>query len=78
MTKAEELANPNSTLNKAQDDEPIFVLVAHDATAWATVLDWVLRARRAGAPAAKLKSADAIAFEMMEWAIKHNGPKVPD
>ena len=40
MIKREELTNPSSCLNRAADDEPIFVLRAHDQCAVATVLAW--------------------------------------
>lgn len=39
-TKREELANPNGCLNKAADDEPIFVLRANDPVASSIVRAW--------------------------------------
>lgn len=38
--KKDELANPNSCLNKAADDEPIFVLRANDPVAASIVRQW--------------------------------------
>lgn len=38
--KRDELANPNGCLNKAADDEPIFVLRANDPTAARVVRYW--------------------------------------
>jgi len=38
--KREELANPNSCLNKAADDEPVFVLRANDPVAAKIVRKW--------------------------------------
>lgn len=41
-TKAEVLADPNSCLNKAGDDEPIFVLRANDPLAPEAIEKWAL------------------------------------
>lgn len=41
MRKTEEVENPNSCLNKAQDDEPLFVLLGRDKAATATIRFWV-------------------------------------
>lgn len=38
--KRDELANPDSCLNKAADDEPIFVLRANDPVAASIVRQW--------------------------------------
>lgn len=40
MLKRDELANPESCLNKAADDEPLFVLRANDENAPAAVAGW--------------------------------------
>jgi hypothetical protein len=40
MIKREEIANPDSCLNRAEDDEPIFVLRAHDKTAPSVIRAW--------------------------------------
>jgi len=40
MLKRDELANPESCINKAADDEPVFVLRANDENAPAIVLEW--------------------------------------
>jgi hypothetical protein len=40
MRKQEELTNPKSCLNKAKDDEWLFVLLGRDAAAVETVLFW--------------------------------------
>ena len=40
MIKRDELALPDSCLNKAADDEPVFVIRAKDAVAMATVMAW--------------------------------------
>lgn len=41
MLKREELANPNSCINKAADDEPVFVLRGNDPVAASIVRQWV-------------------------------------
>ena len=40
MTKAEELSDPNSCLNRARPDELIFVLLARDVAAPAAIREW--------------------------------------
>lgn len=40
MRKRDELANPNSCLNRAADDEPVFVLRANDRVAPSTIRAW--------------------------------------
>ena len=41
MIKREELKNPNSCMNKAQDGEMVFVLLARDVTAPDVIRYWV-------------------------------------
>ena len=48
LTKTAEQADPNSCLNKAADDEPVFVLRAKDATAPKVISDWCARRIEAG------------------------------
>jgi hypothetical protein len=43
LIKSQELADPTSCLNKAQPDEPLFVLRGHDRLASMTVRDWAFR-----------------------------------
>ena len=40
MLKRDELSNPNSCLNRAADDEPVFVLRANDENAAPAVAAW--------------------------------------
>ena len=42
MLKTEELADPNSCINKAANDEPVFVLRAHDPVFSKVVRFWVM------------------------------------
>jgi hypothetical protein len=43
MRKKDELANPNSCLNRAKDNEWLFVLKASDICSPGAVRDWVKR-----------------------------------
>lgn len=40
MRKTEELSNPNSCLNKAKNDELVFVLLARDSVSAETIRFW--------------------------------------
>lgn len=77
MQKQEEISNPDSCLNKAADDEPLFVLRAHDRMAPMTVRQWAMRAKAFGSPKEKIDEAHRIANRMEAWAKEH-GDKVPD
>jgi hypothetical protein len=48
VIKRDELANPNSCLNRAKDDEYVFVLKGTDITTPGTIRDWVKRRIQAG------------------------------
>ena len=66
-------------LEKAADDEPIFVLRAQDRCAPAAIRAWVHRAIGAGAPLAKTEAAMACAAEMEKWQAEHSAQaKFPD
>lgn len=43
MLKKDELANPDSCLNRSADDEPIFVLRANDPLAAKIVREWAFQ-----------------------------------
>jgi|WetSurMetagenome_2_1015567.scaffolds.fasta_scaffold554443_3 hypothetical protein len=77
MTKKELIENPNSPLNKAADDEPLFVLRSQDVCGPLTVIDWMNLAHRAGASLPKLGGAFEDAAEMLRWQAER-GCKVPD
>lgn len=74
MIKRDEIADPKSCLNKAADDEPIFVLRANDMLAPAVVRAWATLAVGAGAPFEKFKSAQDLAEAMEKWPNR----KLPD
>lgn len=43
MLKRDELSDPNSCLNRADDDELIFVLIGHDVASPHAIEQWVLK-----------------------------------
>lgn len=80
MTKAEELqavAEGRGCLGKAKDDEPVFILVAHDVLAASVVREWARAGERVGAAPHKIDEAYALADRMDAWRDA-NGGKVPD
>jgi hypothetical protein len=77
MLKKDELSSPSSCINKAADDEPVFVLRAQDAIAPDVVRLWAGRAWQAGVPQAKVNEAYDLASQMQAWQREHSA-KVPD
>lgn len=83
MIKEQELTNPESCLNKAAKDEPIFVLRAQDVFAADTILAWADRYRRVHAPAGawrsekhRLKHNEAI--DIVDQFERWRERKIPD
>lgn len=66
-----------SSLEKAGDDEPVFVLRAQDMLAPELVREWVFRARINGVPEEKVAEARRIADAMEDWQVA-NHRKMPD
>jgi hypothetical protein len=66
MLKRDELSNPNSCLNKAMNDEPIFVLRANDPCAPDTIRAWADLAKDYHEDS-KRKQARYDAVEMEKW-----------
>lgn len=66
MRKSQELQEPNSCLNKARGDEPIFVLRAKDPIAAKVVTVWAMLARGVHEEE-KCEQALQDAREMEEW-----------
>lgn len=67
MKKSDELNDPQSCLNKAGDDDWIFVLIPEDEDAPDTIRDWIARRIRRGknkAGDAKLVNAERCARAM--------------
>lgn len=75
MLKRDEMHFANSCLNRAAEDEPVFVLRANDISAPATVRSWVRHytARKGGEfnmatrERAKVDEAMALADRMEAW-----------
>lgn len=68
MKRLDELNQAGSCLNKAEDDEPIFVIRAKDPIGASTVRQWALEAERSGQHRpAKVANARALATQMDDW-----------
>jgi hypothetical protein len=67
----------DTCLQNAGDDEPIFVLRAHDKCAPGVVRHWAAIAEAHRAPPNKVYEARALAERMLVWQAEH-GCKVPD
>jgi hypothetical protein len=63
MRKSDELADPTSCLNKAADDEPVFVIRAKDVCAVATILAWINYRIESG----KNRPGDSEMREAYQW-----------
>lgn len=63
MLKREELTDPKSCLNKAADDEMLFVILGRDPAACAAVRAWVNERIRIG----KNKKGDPKILEALAW-----------
>lgn len=61
-------------LDKAGDDEPIFVLRAQDKLAPALVRQWADQAAANGCPEPKVQDARQLADRMESWPVR----KMPD
>jgi hypothetical protein len=64
----------NVSLDRARDDEPIFVLRAQDRLAPDTVRHWAATAEKAGCGSAKVQEARDLADAMERWPNR----KTPD
>lgn len=80
MQKREALLNPESCLNKAAPDEPLFILRANDPIAAQTIRHWVTMSQEHHEPA-KLMLALMTADEFEKWrqqrypavTVEHHG-----
>lgn len=66
----QERDEPDSVLNHAHPDEPVFVIVASDAVAVEVVEFWAFMAQRHGAPDSKVQAAMEVAKAMARWSHK--------
>jgi hypothetical protein len=69
MNKAETLLSQTSCLNKAEPEEPLFILRGHDRVAAQTVRHWATMAVGIHEPD-KIKQALQIAEDMDAWRNK--------
>lgn len=75
MKKADELRSNTSCLNKAANDEPLFVLRAKDPVAPMTVRLWASMAEGIHEQE-KIDEAIATADQMERWKIGSESPEV--
>lgn len=68
MIKRKELSDPNSCINRAEDDEPVFVLRAKDPIASQVVLYWCKLAYRIHEEE-KIREADDLAIDMDDYQM---------
>lgn len=76
MIKRDELSNPASCLNKAGDDEPLFVLRAKDSEAPDAIADWINRRVAKGMNEhndPKMKEAYRLRLAMIAWRRDNYG-----
>lgn len=71
MIKSEETTNPNSCLNQAEDDEPVFVLRAHDPLAPVIVSKWIKKAWEHDLHDDRLDEAREWMKRAVEWQTAH-------
>ena len=75
MKKVDEIKE--STISRAADDEPVFVLRSTDKLAPAAVRSWAVTALNAEVNSEKVLGAMEFAYVMEEWQ-RTNGCKIPD
>lgn len=72
MKKRDEIEQPSSCLNKAAEDEPVFVLRAKDPIAPEAVETWARQSELSGAhEPRKISEARALAQSMREWRTEN-------
>jgi galactose mutarotase-like enzyme len=72
-----ETKHDNPVIDRAGDDEPLFVLRARDALCVETIQHWINAARHYGVSDAKLLDAAKHQQLILYWQA-HNGCKIPD
>lgn len=76
MIKRDELSNPESCLNQAADDEPLFVLKANDPIAAETVRWWLHRSIQRRIHLTRLSEGAQTAGLMDDWRMARR-PRLP-
>lgn len=75
MTKRELIDDQNSCLNRAEEDEPVFVLLGRDTAAARAILDWVNERVSLGLNKigdTKMDNAIEVARQMRAYRDTHN------
>lgn len=68
MRKRQEIENPESCLNRAEIDEPLFIIRAKDKVSASAVRTWAEWAQMTGVhEPEKIQEARAIAEDMENW-----------
>lgn len=74
MNRQENMNNPNSCLNKADADEPLFILRAKDPIAPLVVRAWAMLSQQLRAHSGqKCYEAVIVAEDMEEWRTRMHG-----
>ena len=77
-TAQQERSQEDSVLNRAKDNEPVFVIVASDAVAVEVIEFWAFLASDNGASSDKIDAALGVARAMLAWRKDHRiQPRVP-
>lgn len=84
-TKSENILDPQSCWNRAEDGEPVFILRANDFEAPAVVISWAQRylIRKNGwanmtlTQREKYAQALAVARDMRDWRAKKDEDDIP-
>lgn len=71
MLKHLEITDPNSCLNSAAEDEPVFTLRAHDPLAAEVVGFWVYLSEVNKQHLGRLEEARSLAAAMNAWRAAH-------
>lgn len=74
-TKRDLLDDPTSVLNRAADDEPLFILRSTDRSTIQSVQAWITNAIAMGVPETKIVGAQRIVIDIMRWQ-RANADKV--
>lgn len=77
-TAQQERTQEDSVLNRAKDNEPVFVIVASDMVAVEVIEFWAFLASENGAADAKIEASLGVARAMLAWRKDHGvAPRVP-
>ena len=75
MLKRHEINDSESCLNRAEEDEPVFVLRAKDILAIPTVINWIDRAADNGLHSDRLPEAEQWVERANRWRAQKGLPE---